>query len=344
MAGIEDVARLAGVSTATVSRALSGKDVVSDKSRAKVEAAALELGYVASHSAYTLATGRNRNIGVVMPYVDRWFFSATLEAIESTLIENGFDLTLYNLSGGEEQRGRIFKEFLLRQRVDAVLTVAVHPNEIELEQLNKMKKPIIAIGGQVHGARSLAMNDRHAGKLATEHLLSLGHTRVANVSGVIGSDREFDQANKRKEGYLEAMHEAGLETRANWLVETDYTAAGAYKVTKQMLGDPKNAPTAIFCNSDEMGFGAIMAAKDLGLRVPEDISVIGIDNHDLAEFFGLTTIDQRVREQGAEAARLILQVLADPTLESHVNIEEDIEWKVDLLIRSSTARPSVGNR
>lgn len=344
MAGIEDVARLAGVSTATVSRALSGKDVVSEKSRAKVEAAALELGYVASHSAYTLATGRNRNIGVVMPYVDRWFFSAALEAIESTLIENGYDLTLYNLSGGEEQRSRIFNEFLLRQRVDAVLTVAVHPNEIELEQLNKMKKPIIAIGGQVHGARSLAMNDHDAGKLATEHLLSLGHIRVANISGVMGSDPEFDQANKRKEGYLEAMHEAGLETRTNWLVETDYTSAGAYKVSKQMLGDPKNAPTAIFCNSDEMGFGAIMAAKDLGMRVPEDISVIGIDNHDLSEFFGLTTIDQRVREQGAEAALLILRVLADPTLESHVNIEEDVEWKVDLLIRSSTARPATGAR
>jgi DNA-binding LacI/PurR family transcriptional regulator len=111
-----------------------------------------------------------------------------------------------------------------------------------------------------------------------------------------------------------------------------------------MLGDPKNAPTAIFCNSDEMGFGAIMAAKDLGLRVPQDISVIGIDNHDMSEFFGLTTVDQKVREQGAEAARLILEVLADPGLESHVNIEEDVEWKVDLLIRSSTARPATGSR
>lgn len=344
MAGIEDVARLAGVSTATVSRALSGKDVVSEKSRAKVEAAALELGYVASHSAYTLATGRNRNIGVVMPYVDRWFFSAALEAIESTFIENGYDLTLYNLSGGQEQRRRIFDEFLLRQRVDAVLAVAVHPDESELEQLNKMMKPIIAIGGQVHGARSLAMNDHNAGKLATEHLLALGHTRVANVSGVINTDREFDQANKRKDGYLEAMHEAGLETRKNWLVEADYTSQGAYKLVKQMLGDPKNAPTAIFCNSDEMGFGAIMAAKDLGLRVPEDISVIGIDNHDMSEFFGLTTIDQKVREQGAQAAKLILEVLADPGLDSHVNIEQDVEWNVDLLIRSSTARPSVGSR
>ncbi len=344
MAGIEDVARLAGVSTATVSRALSGKDVVSDKSRAKVEAAALELGYVVSHSAYTLATGRNRNIGVVMPYVDRWFFSAALEAIESTLIENGYDLTLYNLSGGEAQRGKIFNEFLLRQRVDAVLTVAVHPNEAELEQLNKMKKPIIAIGGQVHGARSLAMNDHDAGKLATEHLISLGHTRIANISGPEGSDREFNQANKRHSGYMDAMHEAGLEIRKTWIGETDYTSPGAYKVAKQMLGDPKNSPTAIFCNSDEMGFGAIMAARDLGLRVPQDVSVIGIDNHDMSEFFGLTTLDQRVREQGSYATKILLELLVDPTLESHVNVEEETDWPVELIIRSSTARPATGSR
>lgn len=344
MAGIEDVAKLAGVSTATVSRTLSGKDVVSKKSRAKVEAAALELGYVASHSAYTLATGRNRNIGVVMPFVDRWFFAASLEAIESTLIENGYDLTLYNLSGGSEQRSKVFQEFLLRKRVDAVLAVAVHPNEPELEQLNKMMKPIIAIGGQVHGARSLSMNDHNAGKLATEHLISLGHSKVANISGYTGSDREFQQANKRREGYIEAMHEAGLEIKDPWLGETDYTAAGAYKIAKQMLGYPKNAPTAIFCNSDEMGFGAIMAAKDLGMRVPEDISVIGIDNHDMSEFFNLTTIDQRVREQATEATKLLLEVLGDPALESHVNIDEEVNWPVELLVRGSTSRPASGSR
>jgi DNA-binding LacI/PurR family transcriptional regulator len=279
-----------------------------------------------------------------MPYVDRWFFSAALEAIESTLIENGYDLTLYNLSGGEEQRGKIFNEFLLRQRVDAVLTVAVHPNEEELEQLNKMKKPIIAIGGQVHGARSLAMNDHDAGKLATEHLISLGHTRIANISGPEGSDREFNQANKRHAGYLDAMHDAGIEIRKNWLGETDYTSPGAYKVAKQMLGDPKNAPTAIFCNSDEMGFGAIMAARDLGLRVPQDVSVIGIDNHDMSDFFGLTTLDQRVREQGTFATKILLELLLDPTLESHVNVEEETDWPVDLIIRSSTARPATGVR
>lgn len=344
MPGIEDVANLAGVSTATVSRALSGKDNVTSKTKQRVEAAAAELGYVVSHSAYTLATGRNRNIGVVLPFVDRWFFASALEGIESKLLENGYDCTLYNLGGGDTQRASIFSEFLLRKRVDAVLTVAVHPSESELEFLNRMKKPIIAIGGQVSGARSLAMDDAKAGRLATEHLLSLGHTRIANIGGHTGIDVEFNQADKRREGYLQALHEAGLEPSDKWLGESDYTAAGAYKIAKQILGNPKNAPTAIFCNSDEMGFGAILAAKDLGLRVPQDISVIGIDNHELAEFFGLTTIDQNVSGQAAHAVEMLLEVLADPNLENHVNVDEEEEWPVELLIRSSTARPASNAR
>jgi DNA-binding LacI/PurR family transcriptional regulator len=116
MVGIEEVAALAGVSTATVSRALRGKDHVSAKAQAKVEDAARELGYVASSSAATLATGRTQNIGVVLPYIDRWFFSVILEAIETELIDHGYDLTLYNLSGGEKQRKKIFDELLLLPR------------------------------------------------------------------------------------------------------------------------------------------------------------------------------------------------------------------------------------
>ena len=340
MVGIEDVAALAGVSTATVSRALSGKDHVSAKARQRVTDAAEQLGYVASSSAYTLATGRNRNIGVVMPYVDRWFFSAMLKAIESTLIENGYDLTLYNLSGGNEQRKKIFNEFLLRKRVDGVLTVAVNPSEAELHSLSRMGKPIIGIGGPISGARALTMDDAAAGRLATEHLLSLGHTKIGFVGGIPGSDTEFNQPDLRQTGYVDALKAAGLELRENWIAQANYTIEGAYWAAKQMLGDPRHSPTAIFCASDEMGFGTIIAAKDLGLRVPQDISVIGIDNHDMAEFFGLTTINQRVREQGQTATNMLLDLIDDPEYESKLGVEESTEWPVELLIRSSTARPA----
>ena len=349
MAGIEDVAKLAGVSTATVSRALSGKNHVSAKAQAKVLAAANELGYTASHSAYTLATGRNRNVGVVMPYLDRWFFSAILEETDSKLIDSGYDLTLYNLSAGgassdESKRKRVFTQFLPRQRVDAVLTVAVRPNAAELEILNGLKKPIIGVGGTIPGARTLALDDIKAGRLATEHLISLGHVKIANVGESPFSDREFNQPNLRRLGYLEALEAAGIEAKKIWQVQTDYTIMDAYRVAKQLLGDPHNRPTAVFCNSDEMAFGTIMAAKDLGLRVPQDISVIGIDNHDMSEFFGLTTIDQRVREQGKTAAQMLLDLLDDKDFSTRGNVEETIEWPAKLLIRSSTAHVSAATR
>ncbi|MEN9714152.1 MAG: hypothetical protein RLZZ164_816 [Actinomycetota bacterium] len=339
MAGIEDVAKLAGVSIATVSRALSGKPNVSPRSRQKVEDAAKQLGYIASSSAYTLATGRNRNIGVVMPYIDRWFFGAFLESAETSLVQSGYDLTLYNLNGGQEQRQKIFSEFLLRQRVDAVLAVAVAPSNQELELLNRMKKPILAIGGHIEGARSLVMDDRAAGRLATEHLISLGHTRIANINGLETSDKEFNQPNLRHTGYVEALKAAGLEVKQAWMARADFTLQSAYVVAKQMLGDPHNAPTAIFCNSDEMAFGAIMAAKDLGLQVPTDVSVIGIDNHDMSDFFDLTTVNQNVRGQGTMAVQILLELLEDPELEEHVNIEEQFDWHPELLVRGSTARP-----
>ncbi|WP_138315844.1 LacI family DNA-binding transcriptional regulator [Rhodoluna limnophila] len=341
MAGIEDVAKLAGVSTATVSRALTGKAHVSEKTRQKVEAAAAELGYVASHSAYTLATGRNRNIGVIMPYVDRWFFSTMLESMESTLIEHGYDLTLYNLSGGKIQREKIFKDFLGRKRVDALILLAVNLSAEELEIVNRQKRPVLGIGGHIAGARSLAMDDFNAGKLATEHLISLGHRKIANLGGYSGSDLEFNQANQRTLGHLDALKDAGISHVPAWRMECDYTIPGAFFRTKQLLGDPRNAPTAIFCNSDEMAIGAIMAVKDLGLQVPQDISIIGIDNHDLSEFFGLSTVNQRVREQAKEATVWLLELLNQADDDARENRSEAVEWPVSLMVRSSTARPAV---
>ena len=150
---------------------------------------------------------------------------------------------------------------------------------------------------------------------------------------------EFNQPNVRHEGYLEALAEAGLEAASHWQAQADYTLEGAYHAAKQILGNPKGAPTALFCNSDEMGFGAILAAKDLGLRVPDDVSIIGFDNHDNSEFFGLTTVDQKTREQGVQAAKVLLDALAHSTGDQAINVDAAIEWPTELKIRSSTSRP-----
>ena len=338
MVGIEEVAELAGVSTATVSRALNGKDHVSPRSKERVLKAASELGYVASSSAYTLATGRNRNIGVVVPHISRWFFSTMLEAIVNVFIERGYDLTLYNLSGGGHRDHRVFNDLLLRKRVDGVLTIAVSLTDQELEKLNQTKKPFIGIGGAIHGARYVLIDDIAAGKLATEHLISLGHTRIGHIGGNPAAEMEFAQPHKRHMGYMEALREAGIEVRDSLFLASDLTTSAAYHAAKQMLGNPREAPTAIFCASDEMGFGAIMAAKDLGLRVPEDVSIVGIDNHDMSEFYGLTTVNQEVRAQGISAALKLLNLLENQVDGAPVNVEEETVWPTSLMIRSSTAK------
>jgi LacI family repressor for deo operon, udp, cdd, tsx, nupC, and nupG len=338
MVGIIEVAERAGVSTATVSRALNGKSHVSARAREKVLQAAQELGYVASSSAFTLATGRARNIGVVLPFVDRWFFSAVLEGAINALVVRGYDVTLYSLSGGTDNRKRVFEELVLRKRVDGVLTVALKLSEAELAKLTALKKPIVGIGGPIPGARSLAIDDEGAGRLATQHLISLGHTAIGMITGNTAAEMDFHQPNLRRTGYHEALLDANLDFQPQWLAEADFTIGGGYYAAKQMLGDPRNAPTAIFCASDEMGFGAIQAARDLGLRVPQDISVIGLDGHPLGDFYGLTTINQKTHQQGERGASWLVDLLESGDDRQLSNVEQLSTWPMEIEVRSSTAR------
>jgi len=338
MVGIEEVAAHAGVSTATVSRALNDKPHVSKAAREKVFKAADDLGYVPSSSAYTLATGKTKNVGVVLPFVDRWFFSVVLEGLSEALNSRGLDVSFYSMKGGENQRNLVFNELLLRKKVDGVLTVAVKLTEDELTNLTNLRKPIVGIGGPISGARSLGVDDEGSGRLATQHLLSLGHTEIGIITGNPSTELEFHQPYLRQTGYREALMEAGLDVQKNWFAEADFTIPGAYHAAKQILGNPSNAPTALFCASDEMAFGAIQAAKDLGYSVPDDISVIGMDNHDLSGFYNLTTIDQKPREQAAKAANMLADLFDEDLKEKKLNVQEFHEWPVELLIRGSTAK------
>ena len=340
MAGIEQVAKLAGVSTATVSRALSGKGQVSERARAKVEKAVEELGYVPSSSAYTLATGRTNNIGVVLPFIDRWYFSVILEAIETELIERDYDLTLYNLSGGIDQRKKVFSVFLPRKRVDGVLAVAVKLDDSELAYLERTGKPLVGVGGLIPGAHSITIDDLAVGRMATEHLLSLGHSAIACIGGVATTEMDFSQPTLRRNGWEKALKESKVAVRNDWFRGADFTIAGGYAAGRELLKDPSDRPTGIVCASDEMGFGVIMAAKDLGIRVPEDLSVVGVDDHDTSEFYGLTTVSQDVRAQGRHVAKVLIDLLENHVAGEPVNIEAIERWPVKLVVRSSTAKVS----
>lgn len=336
MPGIDDVAQLAGVSKATVSRALSGRGYVAPPTRLRVAEAAASLGYVVSSSASSLVTGRTSNVGVIIPVINQWFFSSIIEGVERALVERGYDLMLYNLTKTHEERSRVFEYFLVRKRVDAVIAVTLEITPDEAERLLDLGKPIVGIGGPLEGIPTLSIDDVEAARLATEHLLLLGHRDIVHLGGDIDEQMDFHVHSKRLRGYREALSGAGVRYDENSYVPTRFDIPGGHRVGKQLLGDPRRRPTAIFAASDEVAIGVILAARELGISVPDDLSVIGIDDHPLAEMFGVTTVGQRPDLQGEQAVDWVIRQLEQPGWtppSRHTTVA------ANLIIRSSTAPP-----
>jgi len=336
MPAIGDVARLAGVSKATASRALSGRGYVADDTRLRVQDAAARIGYIASPDAASLVTGRTKNVGVVIPFVNRWFFGEVLEGIERSLLAAGYDLTLYNLAQVGPDRDRVFDFFLARKRVDAVIAVGVDLTDREVGVIARRDKPLLALGGSAHGAPRLAIDDSAAAALATEHLLQLGHTRIAHLAGAGAGAASRSVQGLRLMGFLEAMDAASLTPVGGrrGVVEAEMTLPGGYAAGLQLLGHPGHRPTAIFAASDELAFGAMRAAERLGIPMPSELSIIGIDGHEYAELFGLTTIEQYPGEQGRRAVERVMRLLGEAS--DGDGQADDTPLATRLVVRSST--------
>lgn len=341
MASIKDVALRAGVSVATVSRALSGNGKVSTASRQAVQQAAKELGYVLSYNASSLASGRSRNIGIVMPTVSRWYYANVLQGATQELNERGYDLTLYNTSGEQRHRDAVFQDLLMRQRLDAVITVTLKLTAPELHQLRAVKKPLVALGGLLPEVDTIRVDDFNIASLATEHLISLGHTRLAFLGGADVFNVDFNLPAARLDGFEYALDQADLAVNPQWLLDSDFTMAGAYQKVRSLLSNPRGRPTALLCASDEMAFGAIMAARDLGLSLPGDFSVIGIDGHELGELFGLTTLAQFPAAQGEAAVARIMDLLGEGGADAASGTPPaDDFFPTEFVLRTSTAPPA----
>lgn len=338
MTGIKDVAREVGVSTATVSRALRGLPRVSEETRRRVLEVAERLEYVASPHASSLASGRSSTVGVVVPFVTRWFFGSVVHGADELLRERGYDLLLYNLGGDPEARRRVFSSHLLGKRVASVMVLALQPTEQEIGSLSRSGIPTVVVGGgSVPGWSSVRIDDVAAARTAVQHLVDLGHTRIAQIGA--GHDGPHDALDfsaplNRLAGYRSVMQEAGLPIDPVWEAAGDFTPRGGLAAAQALLGGP-HPPTAIFAASDEMAIGAVHAVRAAGLRVPEDVSVVGVDDHELAEFFGLTTVAQPVHDLGRRGAAMLLNPPA---------AAEDLVLPTRLVVRTTTAPPpSVGS-
>lgn len=335
---LNDVAKQAGVSTATVSRALRGLPTVSEKTRARIVAIADELGYVISPSASRLASGRTHTVGVVVPYVDRWFFGQVIVSVERELRTQGYDLLLYNL-GDDAGRDRFFAEMPLRRRVDAVLVLSLPLTDGEIERLRALRVPVGLVGASVEAFSCVRIDDVAGASTAVRHLVNLGHRDIALISGGPDIPMHFTTPLDRRRGYLEVLAEAGIEYDPELEAAGDFTMTGGERAMSQLLGRSRK-PTAVFTLSDEMAFGAMRALRKSGLRVPDDVSIVGFDDHDMADLLDLTTVAQPVVEQGTAVARLLLDRL---TTGPHAEVTHHVvSLPTRLVVRGSTRPRSTG--
>jgi DNA-binding LacI/PurR family transcriptional regulator len=329
---IEDVARAAGVSTATVSRALRGLPTVSPETREAVQRAATDLGYVVSRSASSLATGKTLTVGVVTPFVSGWFFATAIEAVERELRHVGYDALLVGV--GETMTGDIgpFRPEVLRGRVDGVVILTAPLTGQEMDGVRRLTVPTVFVGAAVPGTMSVRIDDVAVGRVATEHLLALGHRQIAHIGGNPEDKRNYAAPSDRRAGWLSSMRQAGLEPPPSYSERSEFTAASGQCAMERLmaLADP---PTAVFAASDEVAFGALTAARAAGRDVPGDLSVVGVDDHDLSATFGLTTVAQPVFEQGRLAAQLVLAVIGGDDTRRH----EHVLMETALVPRGTTA-------
>ena len=331
--GINEVAALAGVSPATVSRALRGVPGVAAGTRAVVEAAAEQLGYVASPSATSLSTGKSGAIGILAPWLSRWFFAAAIEGVQEVLFAHNYDALLYPAGSGVVTGAGKLDVRGLHKRVDGVVALNM---PLGIDALPTYRIPVVTVGGVYAEMASVTVDDVRVGRMATEHLIGLGHQTIA----FLGEDNDrifgFTSATDRRHGYEEALSAAGLTPNPALVEITGFSVTGAeaglHRLWTKALDGEIPIPTAIFAVSDEAAMGVLRAAKDLGLEVPRDLSVIGVDNHDMAYLFELTTIAQPVREEGRLAAQLLLRQFAQPSATpDHITVEPE------LIVRATTS-------
>lgn len=333
-ATIGDVARLADVSVATVSRALRGLPNVAPATRARVIAAAEELAYVADPQASRLAAGRSRTVGVVVPRIGQWYYANMLEAVDSIVGAAGYDLLPFTL-GDPSARERFLDQMPFRKRVDGLIVVDVPMADEQLHRMAGANVPVVTVGLRTQAFSSLTVENLRGSQLATEHLVGLGHERIAFIGGHQIEPFDFPIPELRRQGFERGMLAHGLEVVPEWTADAELTPAGGADAMSRILHADQR-PTGVVVMADEMAVGAIQVLRDLGLRVPEDVSIVGFDDHDLAEFLGLTTVRQDVHAQGRAAAGWILEaVVAAEVPEPHHEV-----LPTRLVVRRSTGVPA----
>lgn len=320
---IKDVAREAGVSTTTVSYVLNQKpsETISPETTQRVWEAVQKLNYVPNLNARSLSSKRTNLIGVVIPQTEPGkefmfanpFYGELLSALEYTARMHGYHLLL---SGPETNQS--YMQIARNRGVDGIVIVGSYPSQ-SLDELHQLSVPVVLVDTYVKDPvfHTVGIDDRMGGRMATQYLLERGHRKIAFVSGSVS---EYGVNQKRYQGYLDALRQAGIEADESWLyLRTVEFESG--KRAAEALFQRNTGITAAFVTADILGLGLIKGLHKLGMRVPDDFSVIGFDDVSLAEMCepSLTTVRQDIAAKGKQAVEIILEALeGEPQKQEHI--------------------------
>lgn len=326
MSNIRDVARLAGVSVATVSRALSNPEKVSDESLAKVHAAIAQVGYRPNMLARNFRSARAYAVVVLVPDIANPFYSLFIRALEDRAQQKGYAVLL------GDTRGTTEREIEYIRRVETRLAdgiVQLRPSSEKSQNNIPPDIPCVnACGCEYTTGPAIRIDNRAAAKTMVDYLISLGHRRIGVISGLKDNPHAID----RLEGYKEALAEAGIPFEKDLIAEGDFTMWSGLNAAFQFC-NMKVRPTAVFSMNDEMAIGAMQTLKNQGIRIPQDMSVTGFDDIAYAKYSdpSLTTISQPAEEMGKMAMDMLLKVIEGEPLS-----QRECVLPTEFIIRKST--------
>lgn len=336
MVTIYDIAKQVGCSSSTVSKALNNSKEVSDKRKAQILSIAKEMGYVPNSSARNLATKNSWSIGVLFSEdlnigLEHHFFGGVLQAFKTYVEGLGYELTFVSKRIGSQTL--TYTEWCKYKNIDGVLIVTVDREDENLAELTQSGIPIVSIDNGLLHVPTIISDNYQGTRMALDYLMLKGARTIAHIAGPLRSFASIE----RLDAYQKVMEKANILIDPNWVVEAqNYDYVSGRRALQQLVQQMDRIPEAIYAANDDIALGAIMALKELGYRVPEDVSVIGFDNIELSRFTtpALTTVSQKKETIGTEAAKRLIRIINRDSQASDYN--EILRVPVELIVREST--------
>lgn len=329
---IYDVARHAGVGIATVSRALNNNPNINKATKEKILRIASELNYTPHGLARGLARKQTHQIATVVPFFFNYFFLGLLKNIQYQLTTHNYDLFLYSVDR-IDNKNIIFERVLSERKCDGVLILSLGMDDLYAEKFLRAKMPVILVDNYHSLLDSISIANLRGSKVAVKHLISRGYHKIALINGSLSSY----PAKIRLEGYKETLYEHHIPYRPEYVVnatndtaQDGFNESAGYDAMQKLISLEDSKPEAVFVASDVQALGALRAAKEYNIRIPEDIAMIGFDDIDFVKYVGLTTMRQPVQSMAELAVNRLLQRINKKTSDKF-----QVELNAELVIRET---------